>query len=61
MLDGENDQNPGVNPGDVIFKIKTQPHPLFVRRGNDLHYKTTITLLEVCSAKRIFLLRYLKR
>lgn len=47
MLDGENDQNPGVNPGDVIFKIKTQPHPLFVRRGNDLHYKTTITLLEV--------------
>jgi DnaJ-related protein SCJ1 len=46
VLDGENDQNPGVNPGDIIFKIKTQPHPLFVRRGNDLHYKTTITLLE---------------
>ncbi|XP_022902260.2 dnaJ homolog shv [Onthophagus taurus] len=35
-LDGE--------PGDLILKIKTQPHPIFERRGDDLYTNITISL-----------------
>ncbi|XP_060517133.1 dnaJ homolog shv [Cylas formicarius] len=35
-LDGE--------PGDLILKIKTQPHPIFERRGDDLYTNVTISL-----------------
>lgn len=35
-LDGE--------PGDLILKVKTQPHALFERRGDDLYTNITITL-----------------
>eukprot|EP00760_Papus_ankaliazontas_P032085 PhM_4_TR5617/c0_g1_i1/m.27640 len=42
----EGDQNPGQIPGDVIFSVKTAPHHLFTRKGNDLHYTLKISLLE---------------
>ncbi|KAJ8983428.1 hypothetical protein NQ317_005893 [Molorchus minor] len=32
------------DPGDLILKIKTQPHPVFERRGDDLYTNVTITL-----------------
>lgn len=32
------------DPGDLIFKIKTVPHPLFERRGDDLYTNLTISL-----------------
>lgn len=32
------------DPGDLILKIKTQPHALFERRGDDLYTNVTITL-----------------
>lgn len=35
-LDGE--------PGDLILKVKTQPHPVFERRGDDLYTNVTISL-----------------
>ncbi|CAG9854558.1 unnamed protein product [Phyllotreta striolata] len=35
-LDGE--------PGDLILKIKTQPHKIFERRGDDLYTNITISL-----------------
>lgn len=35
-LDGE--------PGDLIFRIKTMPHHLFERRGDDLYTNVTISL-----------------
>ncbi|KAL0273860.1 UNVERIFIED_CONTAM: hypothetical protein PYX00_006441 [Menopon gallinae] len=35
-LDGE--------PGDLILKIQTLPHPIFERRGDDLYTNMTITL-----------------
>lgn len=35
-LDGE--------PGDLILKIKTQPHPVFERRGDDLYTNITLSL-----------------
>lgn len=31
-------------PGDLIFKIKTKPHTVFERRGDDLYTNLTITL-----------------
>jgi len=40
------DQNPDEEPGDLIFKIKTMPHKLFTRQGNDLYLTTRITLLQ---------------
>lgn len=38
-LDGE--------PGDLILKIRTQPHPVFERRGDDLYTNITLSL-QVC-------------
>lgn len=35
------------DPGDLIIKIKTSPHPVFERRGDDLFTNVTITL-QVC-------------
>jgi len=31
-------------PGDLIFKIKTMPHSMFERRGDDLYTNVTISL-----------------
>jgi len=42
----EGDQSPDIQPGNLIFTIQTLPHPHFVRRGNDLQLRTSITLLE---------------
>jgi DnaJ family protein A protein 2 len=33
--------------GHVIFNVQTQPHARFERKGNDLYYTHTISLLEV--------------
>jgi DnaJ family protein A protein 2 len=41
---GEGDQIPGVQPGDVQFEIEQKPHPRFRRQGDDLIYKTKISL-----------------
>lgn len=35
-LDGE--------PGDLVLKIKTMPHPVFERRGDDLYTNVTLSL-----------------
>lgn len=32
------------DPGDLILKIKTQPHPIFERKGDDLYTNVTISL-----------------
>ncbi|KAJ3447106.1 DNAj [Anaeramoeba flamelloides] len=40
------DRKEGVIPGDVIFIIKEKPHPVFVRKGNNLHLRHQITLKE---------------
>ncbi|GMH20899.1 hypothetical protein Nepgr_022741 [Nepenthes gracilis] len=33
-------------PGDLKFRIRTAPHDLFTRDGNDLHTNVTITLVQ---------------
>ena len=39
---GEGDQEPGVEPGDVILVVKTKPHEVFTRRGDDLFLQREI-------------------
>jgi DnaJ-related protein SCJ1 len=46
VLENEADEHPDHNAGHIIFKVVTLPHPLFVRKGNDLHHTMRITLLE---------------
>ncbi|KAK1356886.1 DnaJ protein ERDJ3B [Heracleum sosnowskyi] len=38
IIDGE--------PGDLKFRIRTAPHDVFKREGNDLHTTVTITLVQ---------------
>ncbi|TKR86529.1 hypothetical protein L596_011106 [Steinernema carpocapsae] len=40
----EGDQEPGVEPGDIIIVVQTKPHELFERRGENLYMEKTISL-----------------
>lgn len=46
IFTGENDEYPGVIPGDVYVRIKIKKHPLFQRRGADLVIIKKISLIE---------------
>lgn len=37
------------DPGDLVLKVKTQPHPVFERKGDDLYTNITISL-QVCTS-----------
>jgi DnaJ-class molecular chaperone len=39
---GEQPRNPGEEPGDIIFHIKVDQHPEFMRQGPDLIFQTKI-------------------
>jgi len=43
---GESDEMPGIMAGDLHIRIKIKKHAVFERKGADLYYKKTITLLE---------------
>ena len=45
-FEGEADEIPGVQAGDVIIEITIKKHKKFVRKGADLLYNADITLLE---------------
>jgi len=45
-FESEADEHPDENPGDVHFRVATAPHKRFVRQGDNLHMKMTISLLE---------------
>jgi len=46
VLAGEGDQEPDIKTGDVIFQLRTKPHPTFERSGADLLVAVAITLSE---------------
>jgi DnaJ homolog subfamily A member 2 len=46
VLQGEADQEPDVEPGDIVFVLKETPHDIFRRAGSDLAAEITITLAE---------------
>lgn len=50
---GEQPRKSNYTAGDLILELKVQDHPLFTRKGNDLQYKTHITLTESILGKEI--------
>jgi DnaJ family protein A protein 2 len=40
------DEAPNMEPGDVVFVVQEEPHPVFTRKGEDLFIKKSITLVE---------------
>jgi DnaJ homolog subfamily A member 2 len=58
VMAGEADQAPGIIPGDVVFVVQIKEHPVFKRKGNDLIYKQSITLLEALTGTQ-FLIKHL--
>ncbi|MBN3314120.1 DNJA1 protein, partial [Atractosteus spatula] len=50
---GEGDQEPGLEPGDVIIVLDQKEHPVFQRREDDLIMKMEIKLVEaLCGFKK---------
>ncbi|XP_044751470.1 dnaJ homolog shv [Coccinella septempunctata] len=43
-FNGEGEPHIDGDPGDLVLKIKTEPHPVFERRGDDLYTNITISL-----------------
>jgi DnaJ family protein A protein 2 len=43
---GEADQQPGTEPGDVVFVIQQKEHKRFIRKGDDLLLQKKIQLVE---------------
>ncbi|XP_014902960.1 dnaJ homolog subfamily A member 4 [Poecilia latipinna] len=43
---GEGDQEPGLEPGDVVIVLDQKEHPVFQRQGDDLVMKMDIKLAE---------------
>ena len=46
LFEQEGDQYPDVIPGDIIFVLRTSPHTVFNRSGDDLYMKQSINLKE---------------
>lgn len=50
---GEGDQEPGLEPGDIIIVLDEKKHPVFTRNGTDLLMKMTINITEaLCGFKK---------
>eukprot|EP00095_Tigriopus_kingsejongensis_P005884 maker-scaffold38_size502422-snap-gene-4.25 protein:Tk05884 transcript:maker-scaffold38_size502422-snap-gene-4.25-mRNA-1 annotation:"heat shock protein 40" len=50
---GEGDQEPGLEPGDIIIVLDEKEHPVFKRNGTDLIMKMNINLSEaLCGMKK---------
>ncbi|XP_053128903.1 dnaJ homolog subfamily A member 4 isoform X1 [Hemicordylus capensis] len=53
VFHGEGDQEPDLEPGDVIIVLDQKDHPVFQRRGQDLVLKMKIQLTEaLCGFKK---------
>ena len=50
---GEGDQEPGLEPGDIIIVLDEKEHPTFKRNGTDLIMKFNINITEaLCGFKK---------
>lgn len=50
---GEGDQEPGLEPGDIIIVLDEKEHPVFKRNGIDLIMKMNINITEaLCGMKK---------
>ncbi|GJQ70079.1 hypothetical protein Trydic_g22555 [Trypoxylus dichotomus] len=55
---GEGDQQPDIEPGDVVIILQQKPHEKFQRSGDDLYFSHTITLSEALCGLT-FIIRHL--
>lgn len=50
---GEGDQEPGLEPGDVIIVLDQKEHAVFQRQGDDLIMRMNLKLVEaLCGFRR---------
>lgn len=53
VLHGEGDQEPGLEPGDVIIVLDQKEHPVFQRQEDNLIMRMKIKLVEaLCGFKK---------
>lgn len=53
-FDGEGDQSPGIEPGDIVIVLDEKDHETFKRKGHDLHMKMEIELADaLCGFTRV--------
>jgi DnaJ homolog subfamily A member 2 len=56
VLEGEADQFPDQQPGDLVFTVVEEPHEVFNRIGNDLSAEIEVSLVEaLCGFSRVVL------
>lgn len=52
-FNSEGDQEPGLEPGDVVIVLDQKEHPVFQRQGSNLSMKMNIKLVEaLCGFKK---------
>lgn len=61
VFDGEADERPGEQPGDIIFVIQEKRHPHFERDGRNLIYRKKINLSEALTGVEFKLVHLDKR
>ena len=54
-FEGESDEMPGYDPGDVIIEIRIKKHDVFERTGADLTMKADISLLEALTGFQLLI------
>ena len=54
-FEGESDEMPGYDPGDVIIEIRIKKHDMFERTGADLTMTTDISLLEALTGFQLLI------
>lgn len=59
MLEGEADQVPDQEPGDIVFKLIQDEHPVFERAGADLQATIDISLVEALTGFSRVVLKHL--
>ncbi|XP_065221437.1 dnaJ homolog subfamily A member 1-like [Planococcus citri] len=54
VFNGEGDQDPGLEPGDIVVLLEEKEHPVFKRTRNDLILRMTIDLVEaLCGFQKV--------
>ena len=54
VFSGEGDQEPGLEPGDIIVVLEEKEHAVFKRDKTDLHMKLELTLTEaLCGFQKV--------
>ncbi|KAJ5894601.1 DnaJ domain protein, partial [Penicillium taxi] len=59
VLEGEADQHPDQEPGDIVFSLVEEEHPVFARRGADLQATIEVTLAEALTGFSRVVLKHL--